>query len=133
MSAHWRLIYTSRRTCTQPDGAAAELAAIQRAAASNNTRLGLAGALVASHSRFAQVLEGPRDALERKFETIACDLRHHDLLVMCFAPIETPVFGEFSLVTTMFDETTLPDPDAASDAMVAQLRASMERLDLAKA
>lgn len=133
MAAHWRLIYTSRRTCTQPDSAAAELAAIQGAAAVNNARNGLAGALLASHRRFAQVLEGGREALERQFEIIACDSRHDDLLVMCFAPIETPVFGEFSLVTSTFDETALPDPDAASEAMVAQLRASMDRLDMMKA
>lgn len=132
MSAQWRLIYTSRRTCEQPNVAAEELVAIQAAAAVNNARNGLSGALIASNRRFAQVLEGSREALERQFEIIACDSRHDDLLVICFAPIESPVFGEFSLVTTIFDETGLSDPNAASEAMVAQLRASMDRLDMTK-
>jgi hypothetical protein len=131
MSSLWRLIYTSRRTCSDAGAAALELAAIQAVAGINNQRQGLAGALVASASRFAQVLEGPRDALERCFERITSDPRHDDLLVMWFAQAETPAFADFLLALTSFDEATLADPDTAGDAMLAQLRAAMSRLEFA--
>lgn len=133
MPALWRLIYTSKRTNHDAAAASAELDAIQIVATANNSRAGLAGALVASPSRFAQVLEGPREALERTFEAISRDLRHDDLLVMSFAPTDAPAFGDFQLATMEVDETHADDAETAGEAMLAQLRSSMHRLDTARA
>lgn len=128
MALHWRLIYTSRRTCRAAD-AEAEVRAIQTISSSNNQRAQLQGALVASQSRFAQILEGPRDALECRFEIICCDHRHTDLLVMSFAPIDRPAFDDFQLRTLAFDDSSLTEGETPGEVMVAQLRASISRLD----
>lgn len=129
MSATWRLIYTSRRTSADPAGAAGEVAAIQQVASANNGRVGLGGALVVSPSRFAQVLEGPREALEATFERISRDPRHDDLLVMSFAPTDTPAFGDFRLAAISIAEPNETDAQNAAEAMLALLRCSMARLE----
>jgi hypothetical protein len=129
----WRLSYTSRRTfCSETGTAAEEVAAIQRNASEHNQRVGLMGALVASSSRFAQVLEGPRDVLERIFERICRDDRHDDVLVTSFAPIDTPAFADFQLITIAFDDAAAPEGDSSGEAMLAHLRAAMDRLDLVR-
>lgn len=130
MSSIWRLIYTSRRNCVAADLGAAHLAQIQAAAAHNNARDRLVGVLIASQRRFAQVLEGPRESIERTFERITCDSRHDDILVISFAPTEARLFTDFQLATEEFDESRFGDERSACDAMLAQLRASMERLEL---
>jgi blue light- and temperature-responsive anti-repressor len=128
MARYWRLIYTSRRTCNRADSEA-ELLAIEQIAARNNQRSNLMGALVGSHTRFAQILEGPRDALERTFETICCDHRHEDVLVMNFAPVEERLFTDFGLQALRFDEDSLSEGEPPHEAMLAFMRASIERLD----
>jgi hypothetical protein len=133
MTSIWRLIYTSRRTCAQTAAAHNELQCIQAEATANNRRTGLSGALIASPSRFAQVLEGPREALEITFERISRDSRHDDLLVMSFAPTEKPAFHDFRLVMMTMDDPGASDAETAGEAMVAHLRESMGRLDIAQA
>jgi hypothetical protein len=130
MSMLWRLVYTSRR---QPDDDASVIASIQQSAALNNARDGLAGALVVSPSRFAQVLEGPRDALERTFERIIRDRRHEDVLVMSFAPIDAMVFSDFQLKILTMDDDPAGSGETAAEAMLAELQASMNRLDIVHA
>ncbi len=133
MPNSWRLTYTSRRTCADAAHATAEVAAIQAISSGNNQRAGLFGALVASPCRFAQVLEGPRDLLEATFERICRDTRHDDLLVMSFAPAEERVFSDFRLQVISVDTPPAADPETAGAAMLAQLRASMERVGTADA
>jgi hypothetical protein len=133
MTNYWRLIYTSRRTCTDAAASYDEVADIQAVATGNNQRSALSGALIASPSRFAQVLEGPRPALEATFERISCDSRHDDLLVMSFAPADQPAFHDFRLATLTMADPASTDPETAGEAMVAKLRESMDRLDAAHA
>lgn len=124
----WRLSYSSRRPCL-PELAATQIAAIEAAATENNRRADLMGALACSDSRFAQVLEGPRDALERTFERICYDTRHDDVLVIGYGPTETMAFAEFRIIAM----SSNPDPAAegltAGEAMLAHLQASMNRLE----
>ncbi len=75
----------------------AEIAGILDAARENNRRAGITGALLFSGGRFAQVLEGPRSALEDLFETIECDPRHSDVIILHFHPIEARSFGDWSM------------------------------------
>ncbi|WP_353216044.1 BLUF domain-containing protein [Sandarakinorhabdus sp.] len=124
----WRLTYTSRRTC-RPAVADAEIANIQSVASQYNRRAGLVGALVASNTRFAQVLEGPRDALERIFERICCDTRHDDVLVIGYGPAETKAFTDFQLVALDYDAEEIGESQTAGEAMLAHLQASMNRLE----
>ena len=78
-----RLTYYSRNAiadvCTD---ASREVERLLTLARRNNARDGLTGALLHSEGHFAQMLEGPPDAVERAFERIRCDWRHADLVVL---------------------------------------------------
>ena len=59
-----------------------EVERILAAARRNNARDGITGALLRSENHFAQLLEGPPEAVERAFERIQRDWRHADLVVL---------------------------------------------------
>ena len=59
-----------------------EVERILAAARRNNARDGLTGALLRGECHFAQLLEGPSEAVERAFERIRRDWRHADLVVL---------------------------------------------------
>ena len=59
-----------------------EVERILAAARRNNARAGVTGALLRGETQFAQVLEGPPEAVERAFERIRRDWRHADLVVL---------------------------------------------------
>ena len=46
---------------------------------------------------FAQVLEGPRDAVEETFEIIQQDERHGDVSLLAFQPVEHRAFESWSM------------------------------------
>jgi signal transduction histidine kinase len=69
----WRLAYVSRATAPMTD---ATLEALIGDAAARNRRAGLSGCLMHRGGVFAQVLEGPQEAVERTFAAIARDPRH---------------------------------------------------------
>lgn len=130
---HYRLIYTSRRVTTDAAKGEEELRDIVRVASRNNGRDTLCGALVASRTRFAQVLEGPRDALEATFERICCDPRHEDPLVISFGPSGGKVFGNFRMVRMDVSEEDLAvEPEKADQAMIEMAKAAMKRLHMAE-
>ena len=60
----------------------AEISHILTAARFNNSRKGVTGALLFNSGYFAQVLEGPREAVEQIFEKIQRDDRHGDVTVL---------------------------------------------------
>jgi hypothetical protein len=70
------LFYVSRST---GDAAASEaaMADIVETAHRNNPTRGLTGALIFAGSNFAQILEGPTDAVEAMMASITTDSRHH--------------------------------------------------------
>jgi hypothetical protein len=100
----YRLIYRSREVIAQvvPDGATEaglqrELRAIVAAARSHNKDDNVTGALLFGNSEFTQVLEGPREIVERTFERIAADRRHTDVTVLSFTPALQRSFPDWSL------------------------------------
>lgn len=62
-----------------------------------NEALGLSGLLLYSGGNVIQVLEGPEDAVESTFATIAADPRHQDVIVMLREPIEERAFPDWSM------------------------------------
>ena len=52
------------------------------AARTRNGRLGITGALMFNEGRFAQVLEGSREAVTEVFQSIKNDRRHSDIAVV---------------------------------------------------
>lgn len=64
----------------------------------------LTGALLFADGCFAQVLEGPREALEETFEAIECDPRHSDVTILHFHPVEQRSFPGWSMAFAGEDE-----------------------------
>jgi hypothetical protein len=75
----------------------AEIEQILASSRQNNARIGVTGALLFNRGCFAQALEGPRDAIERLYEKIACDPRHDDVRILSFGFVETRSFPDWSM------------------------------------
>ena len=69
-----------------------------------NRQRNLTGALLFSDGCFAQVLEGPREALEEIFEAIECDTRHSDVTILHFHPVAERSFPGWSMAFAGEDE-----------------------------
>jgi hypothetical protein len=63
----------------------------------NNQRIGVTGALLLSNGWFAQILEGPAEAVEEIFETVQCDSRHRNAKVLYYKPLERRNFPQWSM------------------------------------
>jgi len=105
----YRLIYCSRNVILQasPDAAMeAAIGAILSAARPHNKANNVTGALLSTASGFAQVLEGPREVVERTFDRISADPRHADVTVLSFTPTERRSFPDWPMG---FSRQMLPD------------------------
>ncbi len=63
----------------------------------NNNKVSVTGALLFNGGSFAQVLEGPRKAVETTFERIQRDPRHSDVSVLQCEPVEARGFSNWSM------------------------------------
>jgi len=103
-----RVFYCSRNLIPgTPEAVAADIRSILATSRRNNARDGITGGLLFSDGCFAQVLEGPLDAVENAFERIQCDERHSDVTVLQSGPIATRDFPDWSMA--------FAGPDAASN------------------
>lgn len=93
-----RLIYTSRNLLAGGgDARVSAVAEILATSQANNARVGVTGALLFNGGAFAQVLEGPRRAVEATFERIQRDPRHGDVAVLQCAPVADRGFPRWSM------------------------------------
>ncbi len=98
MSRLSRVLYCSRNSIHGGTTAiAANVQTILAASRVNNARDGITGGLLFSEGCFAQVLEGPTDAVEAAFERIQCDERHSEVTVLQVGPITTRDFPNWSM------------------------------------
>jgi hypothetical protein len=103
------LAYISRVTIDPGSDLKTVVSDILAAARKNNDRLSVTGALLCSGGWFAQVLEGPFNAVETIFESIQLDQRHQDVTVLYFRPLEKRAFGTWSMAFAgLSDPTTGP-------------------------
>jgi hypothetical protein len=93
-----QMIYTSQ--CQVP-GPRNEVAFVIKSIADesrrNNASVDVTGALMMHNGTFAQVLEGPPDAVNRVFEHIARDRRHSDIAVHANGHTESRTFPLWSM------------------------------------
>ncbi|MBK5928088.1 BLUF domain-containing protein [Rhodobaculum claviforme] len=68
-----------------------------RSCLARNPALGLTGGLYFDGVQFYQVLEGPPDAVEGMFATIAADPRHHAVQRLWDGPIVRRRFGDWAM------------------------------------
>ena len=93
-----RLVYRSACTLYDTEAAlVAELEDILKVARSRNSAANVGGALMFNGTHYAQVLEGPRKAVERIFESIQLDPRHTDMMLLSFDPVGERLFGSWSM------------------------------------
>lgn len=118
----YRLIYCSKNTLAslahfraEAADMQAEIVDILAKARQRNRAEGVTGALLFTASGFAQVLEGPREIIERTFERISADPRHTDVTVLSFTPTEKRSFPDWSMA---FCGQT---PDDAADPLACLL------------
>ena len=98
MSDIHRLVYTSRNLIPgTEDEQVAIVAQILETSQRNNSKVGVTGALLFNSGSFAQVLEGPRVAVEATFERIQRDSRHSDVSVLQCEPVESRGFPAWSM------------------------------------
>ncbi len=72
----------------------------------NNQKLGITGALCYDPRSFLQCLEGPRDQVNKLYNTIIRDERHTDVTLLYYADVEERAFGEWSMAYVRSDELT---------------------------
>ena len=92
-----RLVYYSRNRLTDGPLTAWIIKDILAASRVNNARVGVTGALMFNAGCFAQVLEGPREAVEETFERIQQDERHGDVSLLAFGPVDGRAFETWSM------------------------------------
>ncbi len=130
----FRLAYCSRSIISADEGDhAAELLRILKVSRVNNARAGVTGAMLYNQGCFAQVLEGPLDAVQRTFERIQCDPRHGDVVVLQAERIATPLFSGWDMALAESSDPAgasatlgpaMTDPSAdAGNAVVTMLAA----------
>ena len=98
MSDLYRLVYASKNLLHGTDAEiTAAVRQIMEASQRNNSKVEVTGALMFNAGAFAQVLEGPRRAVEATFERIQCDDRHGDVTVLQCGPTESRGFANWSM------------------------------------
>lgn len=93
MSLH-QIMYISSTTGPL---SSADCAVIARNSARRNSADDVTGLLLFNSRRFLQVLEGPKDAVERVYARIARDGRHGALVKLREKTIEQREFGEWGM------------------------------------
>jgi hypothetical protein len=94
----YRLVYYSRNRVTGgPEAFAKALTSILATSRLNNARVGVTGALMFNSGCFAQVLEGPRSAIEDIFERVKLDERHSEVSLLTLDPSPTRAFKGWAM------------------------------------
>jgi hypothetical protein len=100
-----RLVYHSRNQLPGSDDEIAQgIAQILASSRRNNAAVEVTGALMFNSGCFAQILEGPRAAIEQTFERIQRDTRHCSVVVLEYAGIERRAFPDWSMAFVGEDE-----------------------------
>ncbi len=113
----FRIVYCSRNDVpAQGEDHEAEALRILKASRANNVRDDITGALFYNAICFAQVLEGPLEAVQTTFERIQCDPRHADVVVLQSGPAHERLFASWDMAAA-----TAADPATASAAIIRAL------------
>ena len=100
---------------------AQEIARLAEAAARKNAVLGVTGVLMTSGGIFFQIIEGPPEAVDRLWETIARDRRHTDVLLLSVeGGVKRRLYPDWGMKTM--------DLDAASEARMEPLKAILHAI-----
>ena len=108
-----RVIYRSQMSIEgEPQKVADEIRRILIWSREWNRRAGISGALVFNLRQFAQVLEGPPEAVKNLFGHITCDQRHKDVRLLECGPIPSREFATWSIA---FADGSVQTQDPSAD------------------
>lgn len=107
-----RLVYESAATGTT--SSIGNLAVLLAESQRNNDREGLTGALAAHRDHYIQVVEGPAQALDALLRRLEQDPRHRDIVILDREPVDTRLFGRWSMAAARIT----PEHEAALDALI---------------
>ncbi len=117
-----RLVYES--TATGSTGSLTNLVTILAESQRNNDRDGLTGVLAAHRDRYIQVIEGSPSMLDALLRRLEGDARHRDLTIIGREPIQTRLFGGW----TMASARITPAQAAALDHLIDQDAPTPDRI-----
>ncbi len=89
-----RLFYLSQATRGISDG---QIQSILESSRRNNLGIGLTGVLVHGGGMFAQILEGPEQAVLRLYLKVVDDSRHGNSSIIHISPADEPMFKNWSM------------------------------------
>ena len=89
-----RLLYVSK---VMAGFTPTDLQAVLEAARRHNLKNGISGLLAFNGDYFLQVLEGGRQAVNRLYQTIACDSRHEGILLLQLSDVSERMFPRWSM------------------------------------
>lgn len=93
-----QIVYSSmNRISGAPEQVDTEIASILNRSRENNQRANVTGALLFNGQGFAQVLEGPAEAVEQIYERIQCDARHSGVVLLSNTVTADRVFSDWSM------------------------------------
>jgi hypothetical protein len=105
-----RVIYVSEKT----DSLDASLAQIIDSSTKNNPETGVTGCLLSGSNSFLQLLEGPRQTVDRLYVTINADSRHKNVVILTDEDIDERLFSSWSMRLAPFDELEWSDAEFGS-------------------
>ena len=126
----YKLAYCSRNRLRGTQVEIAEhLQGILATSRTNNPHLGLTGALLYNSGYFAQVLEGPLQAVEQIFEVIQQDTRHSDVTIVQSGPVSEREFPEWAMAFAGFsNHDKAPIATATFEAAFSQAYGAGEEM-----
>ena len=128
-----RILYCSKNLVADDENQQKQMiSSILQTARRKNAEQDVTGALFYNSGYFAQVLEGPKKAIEAIFERIQQDERHGDVTVLECSKCETRDFGEWSMahVAPMTGMEAAVAEDTLSRAMNAPIDSGQDVLEL---
>lgn len=96
-----------------------EIAALLEEARTNNAAHGITGLLLYAAPCFMQYVEGPRENVERLFETLKGDPRHRGIIELTRRPREHRAFDAWSMA---YGETPAAELEQAQEQLAALSR-----------
>jgi hypothetical protein len=124
-----RLLYISESRIDHLDADSFETEVVE-AARIKNAVLGLSGALLFTGTHFAQILEGPKTALNAMMHTLQTDDRHENITVIERSAINTRRFADWQMayfgpsqfvsrhVTRLLNSASPSEQQRASDWLI---------------
>ena len=92
----WKLSYVSTAVAAHEE-AMRQVREICARSGDRNARAGISSIVTVHRGRFAQVLEGPEDAVRAVLRRIMGDPRHHSLTVLADGPIVARRYTDWSM------------------------------------